>query len=117
MRRGQRETGRKVRIRGQAVPVLNSAKTGRRATTVKGTLDSTANGTFTIRFFSNLRSTRNEGKKFIGQKEVTSDASGRGSYTFKPAKKVKAGLFVTATATSGNTGDTSEFSAPKKVGD
>jgi hypothetical protein len=29
--------------------------------------------------------------------------------------EVKAGLFVTATATSDSTGDTSEFSAPKKV--
>jgi hypothetical protein len=28
---------------------------------------------------------------------------------------VKAGRFVTATATNASTGDTSEFSAPKKV--
>jgi hypothetical protein len=34
---------------------------------------------------------------------------------FKSARKVKAGLFVTATATNDATGNTSEFSAAKKV--
>jgi len=35
------------------------------------------------------------------------------SFTFQPSKKVKAGLFITATATC--LFDTSELSAPKKV--
>jgi hypothetical protein len=36
-------------------------------------------------------------------------------FTFKPTQKVKAGLFVTATATRVVTNDTLEFSAPRKV--
>jgi hypothetical protein len=35
--------------------------------------------------------------------------------TFKPQEQVAAGLFVTATATSNATRDTSEFSAPREV--
>jgi CSLREA domain-containing protein len=95
-------------------PVISSAKTGRQATTIKGALESTQNGTFTIQFFSSPRDTRFEGKKFIGETTV-SDTDGIISFTFKPAKKVKEGLFVTATATDTATGDTSKFSAPKKV--
>jgi CSLREA domain-containing protein len=99
----------------QNFPVITSAKTGRRATTIKGALDSTANTTFTIQLFSNPKSARDEGKTFIGQKTVAIDASGQVSFTFKPPKKVKPGLFVTATATNDATNDTSEFSAAKKV--
>ena len=44
------------------------------------------------------------------------DGDGVVSFTFKPAQKVKAGTFVTATATNIVTDDTSELSAPKKVG-
>jgi hypothetical protein len=99
----------------QNFPVLDSAKTGRRSTTIKGTLDSTANSTFTIQLFSNPKSARDEGKTFIGQKTVAVDASGQVSFTFKPPKKVKPGLFVTATATNDATDDTSEFSAERKV--
>jgi CSLREA domain-containing protein len=99
----------------QNFPVLSSAKTGRRATTIKGTLESTQNGTFSIQFFSSPKSTNEEGKKFIGQKTATTDAGGQASFTFKPEKKVKAGMFVTSTATNDATGDTSEFSAPRKV--
>jgi CSLREA domain-containing protein len=109
----------------QNSPVITSAKTGRQATTIKGTLDSPLEGkndTFTIQFFKNPESTREEGKKFIGEMAGVRDndgvADGIISFTFKPEKKVKAGMFVTATATytgkpSGD--DTSEFSAPKKV--
>ena len=100
----------------QNFPVLSSARTGRRTTTIKGTLESTQNGTFTIQFFKNPKDTRDEGKTFVGEK-VVSDTDGDGvvSFTFKPSKKVKEGMFVTATATDQATSDTSEFSAPKKV--
>jgi CSLREA domain-containing protein len=109
----------------QNYPVITSAKTGRQATTIKGTLDSPLEGkndTFTIQFFKNPESTREEGKKFIGEMTGVRDTDGVTdgiiSFTFKPQKKVKVGMFVTATATytgkpSGD--DTSEFSAPKKV--
>jgi CSLREA domain-containing protein len=100
----------------QNFPVITSAKTGRRATTIKGTLDSTQNGTFTIQFFKNPKSNGNEGKEFIGETSVTdTDGDGIISFTFKPANKVKAGMFVTATATDQATSDTSEFSLAKRV--
>jgi hypothetical protein len=95
----------------QNFPVLTSAKTSHRGTTIKGTLNSTARTTFTILFFSGPAMDL-EGKKFLGQKSVTTDASGNTSFTFKTKKK--AAGEVTATATNPN-GDTSEFSAAKKV--
>jgi hypothetical protein len=49
----------------QNYPLISSAKTGRRATTIIGTLDSSKNGSFTIWFLSNPKSTKEEGKKFI----------------------------------------------------
>lgn len=100
----------------QNFPVISSANTGRRATTIKGTLESTLNATFIIQFFKNPIGAKDEGRTFAGEK-VVSDTDGDGvvSFTFKPAKKIQAGMFVTATATDQATGDTSEFSAPKKV--
>jgi hypothetical protein len=99
----------------QNYPLITSAKTGRRATTIKGTLESTPKGSFTIWFFKNPKSTKEEGKKFIGYENVTdTDGDGIMPFTFKPTKKVKAGLFVTALVTNDG-GDTSEFSVPKKV--
>ncbi len=51
---------------------------------------------------------------------IAADRDGDGimTFTFKPSTKVKAGMFVTSTATAvdpADTGDTSEFSAPKQV--
>lgn len=69
---------------------------------------------FTIQFFSNPSST-NDGKKFIGQKSVTTDASGNATYTFSPVSKIPVGQTITATATNASTHDNSEFSAPRKV--
>jgi hypothetical protein len=97
----------------QNAPVLSSAKTVSGKTTIKGTLASTAGQSFTIEFFSNPSG--NEGKKFVGQKSVTTDSSGNASFTFTPATTVSVGQTVTATVTSDSTHDTSEFSAPRKV--
>jgi hypothetical protein len=36
-------------------------------------------------------------------------------FNFKPPKKVKLRLFVTATTANDSTGDTSEFSAPNSI--
>lgn len=100
----------------QNYPVLSSARTEASKTKVKGKLDSTPNETFLLQFFKNPRSTRDEGKKYIGEKTVTdTDGDGIIPFTFKPKRKVRAGMFVTATATSDSTGDTSEFSDPRKV--
>ena len=101
----------------QNFPVISSATTGLQATIIKGTLRSTQNATFTIQFFSNPRSTRDEGKNFIGQIAV-SDTEGDGimPFTFKPKTKVEAGMFVTSTATDALfNADTSEFSSAREV--
>jgi hypothetical protein len=97
----------------QNAPVLGSAKTVSGKTTIKGTLNSTAGKTFAIEFFSHPSG--DEGKKFIGQKSVTTDGSGNASFTFSPGTAVSVAQTVTATATSDSTHDTSEFSAPRKV--
>jgi CSLREA domain-containing protein len=99
----------------QNFPVLASAKTASGKTTIKGTLSSVpSTETYTIQFFSNPSGT-DEGKTFIGQKSVSTDSSGNASFTFSPASKVATGKAITATATRQSTGDTSEFSAPRKV--
>ena len=96
----------------QNFPVLTSAKTGS-TTTIRGTLNSTPNTTFNVQLFSNPSGT-DEGKKLIGQKSVTTDGSGDASFSYSPQSKVELGQNITATATSPG-GDSSEFSAPKKV--
>jgi hypothetical protein len=98
----------------QNFPVLASAATSSSATTVKGTLNSTTNASFTIEFFSNPAG-GDEGETFLGGQSVTTNASGNVSFTFQPQSKVAAGRNITATATrvlSGVPTDTSEFSAP-----
>jgi parallel beta-helix repeat protein len=94
----------------QNKPVVTSAKTTSTATTVKAKLNSTPNRAFRVQFFSNPSG--NEGKKFVGQQVVSTDASGNATFTFKPAAKVAVGQMITATASAD---DTSEFSAPRKV--
>lgn len=98
----------------QNFPFLASAKTGLRNTTITGTLRSIQAEGYTLQFFKNPESTKDEGKTLIGEKFV-SDANGDGiiSFTFRPRQRVGAGNFITATATHDD--DTSEFSAPKKV--
>jgi CSLREA domain-containing protein len=98
----------------QNFPVLSSAKTVSGKTTIAGKLISTPGKTFKIQFFSNPKGT-NEGKKFIGQKSVSTDGSGAVTFTFSLATAVKAGTNITATATD-PAGNTSEFSAPRTVG-
>ena len=68
--------------------------------------------TYLIQFFSNPSG--NEGKRFIGQKSLTTATSGNASFTFSPTSKVSSGQTVTATATD-PAGNTSEFSAPRTV--
>ena len=96
----------------QNKPVLTSAKTSSTKTTITGTLNGGREVTYLIRYFSNPSGT-DEGKKFIGQKSVTTNSSGNVTFTFSPANKVAAGQNITATATASE--GTSEFSAPKKV--
>ena len=100
----------------QNKPVISSAKTVSGTTTIKGKLNSghDAELPYLIQFFSNPSGT-NEGKKFIGQKEVFPDGLGDATFTFSPARSVAVGQTITATATSGRGNNTSEFSAARKV--
>jgi CSLREA domain-containing protein len=99
----------------QNFPVLDSARTGSRTTTIKGTLRSVPNQTFVLRFFKNP-SEEDEGKTFVGKKSVTTDADGIGPFSLrlKGAKKIPVGKAVTATATDPD-GNTSEFSVPRRA--
>ena len=101
---------------GQNSPVISTATTTRRATTIAGTLHSKPNQTYTLMFYSNPPESSDEGKTFKVQKSVTTDGSGDGNFSFKlkRGKKIPVGQFVTATAMSSN-GDTSEFSAAQEV--
>jgi CSLREA domain-containing protein len=99
----------------QNFPVLTSAKNSDGKTIIKGSLNCDDLQTYTVQFFSSPTadpSGNGEGKKFLGQKPVTTNADGNASFTFK--KKVPKGQFVTATATSSSDG-TSEFSNARKV--
>jgi len=98
----------------QNKPVLTSARAVGDKTIVEGTLNSHPDETYTVQFFSNPSG--NEGKKFLGQKTVTTDGSGNASFTFSAAA-VKVGHNITATDTREFSLDTSEFSAPKTVKD
>ncbi len=98
----------------QNKPNLTFAENDGGETTIKATLDSLSNRTFRVRFFSNPSG--NEGKKYIGAKNVTTNAGGgTDTFTFKPENKVPAGQTITATATRNSTGDTSEFSGQEEV--
>lgn len=96
----------------QNKPLITSAKknaTGK--IVITGKLSSALARAFKVQFYAN--SSGNEGKRFIGEKAVTTDSSS-GSVSFKfSAKGAALGQKITATAT-GLEG-TSEFSAPKKV--
>jgi hypothetical protein len=87
----------------QNFPVISSAVTNGGVTTITGTLNSTANATFTIEFFSNLAADPSgfgEGQSFIGSTTATTSGSGNASFSFVPASAVAVGRLITATATS-----------------
>lgn len=91
----------------QNKPVLSSATT----TAIQGSLNSTPGRTFTIQFFRNPSG--DEGRVFIGQMNVTTNANGNATFSFGPTTAVPVGQQITATAT--RAGNTSEFSAPRAV--
>jgi CSLREA domain-containing protein len=106
----------------QNYPVITDATTVGTVTTIEGTLNSIPSSvttqTFTIQFFSSPAvdpSGFGEGRTFLGETQVETDAIGNASFTFVPAQKVPVGQFITATATNNATGDTSEFSQANDV--
>ncbi len=101
----------------QNYPILNSALTRTTGTTFNGTLNSTANSTFTIEVFNNLTcdsSNNGEGQTFVTRATVTTNAAGIANFSIATTTPILAGRFITTTATDTN-GNTSEFSACRAV--
>jgi hypothetical protein len=91
---------------------IGSALTSDGTTSIRGTLNTTPNEAFVVRFFSNPRGT-GEGETFIDRLAVTTGPDGKAHFTFRTAA-VRPGRTVTATATAPS-GDTSEFSVARTV--
>jgi trimeric autotransporter adhesin len=96
-------------------PLITSAKTGRRGTTIRGRLESYPGDPYGIEFFSSPPGRPAEGKKYLGQVQVATDATtGVARFTFRPGKDVPLRHRITATAIDDG-GNTSEFSNPRRV--
>ncbi len=103
----------------QNFPVLTTATTTSAGTTIVGSLNSNANATYRIEFFSNPDGTQDvsgygEASRYLGFVNVTTDGSGNASFNTLLAGVMLAGRDrVTATATvdlgGGSFGSTSEF--------
>lgn len=96
----------------QNFPVLTNAATSGGATLVQGTLNSVANTTFFLEFFSNAEcdpSGFGEGETLVGSTNLTTDAGGDADFSVTLPVTVSAGVFITSTATDED-GNTSEFS-------
>ncbi len=96
----------------QNYPVMVSA-VGGAAGSAQATLNSVANTTFLVQFFSSPvpdPSGYGQGEMLLGTLPVTTDSSGNASISLNLPGGLPAGLWITATATNQTTGDTSEFS-------
>jgi CSLREA domain-containing protein len=111
----------------QNFPVLTSAtvpakKKGKKGkppakTTITGTLNSRPGQDYRIDLFANLAPQDAEGQSFLGETEVTTDASGVARFTLNVPQRLT-GQAITATAThliDNGPSVTSEFSDPVKV--
>jgi CSLREA domain-containing protein len=97
----------------QNKPVLTAATNSGGKTTISGKLNSTASDPFVIELYSNPAG--NEGRKFLGNKAVSTNSNGNVTFSFVPSQAVPAGQTITATATNVVEANTSEFSAPRTV--
>jgi Ca2+-binding RTX toxin-like protein len=96
----------------QNFPVLSTVVSSMGTTTVKGTLVSTPNTTFTLDFYtltSLNASGYGEGRHLLGTALVPTDNFGNASFTLPFSTPATGAKFVAATAT-GPAGNTSEFS-------
>jgi uncharacterized repeat protein (TIGR01451 family) len=95
----------------QNYPDLTAVGTGGGNTFIFGTLNSTANTTFRLEFFSS-NAADPEGEVYLGSDTVTTDGSGNATINTVLAVAVAVGDVITATATdtTTNINDTSEFS-------
>ncbi len=82
-------------------------------TLIEGTLQSAANASFMLQFFTSDEcdaSGNGEGASFLGSGAVNIDANGQATFSITMDSTASIGQFVTATATD-SAGNTSEFSA------
>ncbi len=96
----------------QNFPVITSISSSGSGSTVNGTLDSTANTTFTLQYFASSFADPTgygEGQTYLGQTTVTTDGSGQATFTATLNSPIAPGKVVTTTATDPS-GNTSEFS-------
>jgi hypothetical protein len=97
----------------QAAPVVTLGSSSTSGTVISGTLQSMANATFRVEFYSNSAadpSGYGQGRTFLGYAAVATNGSGAGSFTFTSPTPLPAGLAIlSATATNLTTGDTSPF--------
>ncbi len=96
----------------QNYPVLASAESDGTSTVVTGLLESTANSTFRLEFFSNAEadpSGYGEGEEYIGFAEVATDGTGNAEFSATLPVDVAHLHLITSTATDPD-GNTSEFS-------
>jgi hypothetical protein len=97
--------------RRQNFPVLQApVSSGGGTSTVAGTLNSRPNSVYLIEFYASSRS--GEGEVLLGSVVVVTGADGNSGLFHFRYRPVVGKPFITATATSLSTGDTSEFSAP-----
>ncbi len=97
---------------GYAAPIITSSVSDGTATTIKGTLTSAANASFTIDFYANSTcdpSGYGEGARYFGMVGVKTDANGTANFSATIQSPLAAGQVITATATDG-AGNTSGFS-------
>jgi len=103
----------------QNYPTLTSAVRSNTTTTITGSLNSTASTSFIVQFFANPQcdaSGYGEGRYFLGQTIVTTNAAGDAPLNVDVGASLPAGWVVTSTVTSPDgDGNTSSFSACRAV--
>jgi hypothetical protein len=94
-------------------PILTGAVAGGTSSSISGSLNSIPNLTFLIQFFTSTTpdpSGFGQGQTPFGSLSVTTDGNGNANISYTPSSGLAPNLWVTATATNIQCGDTSEFS-------
>ncbi|MGI4938617.1 MAG: beta strand repeat-containing protein, partial [Janthinobacterium lividum] len=96
----------------QNFPIITSVTQSGQNITIAGVFNSTASSSYRLEFFSNASggaNTHGQGQNFLGYTAVTTDASGNASYSVVLSAAPSGNAWISATATSQATNDTSEF--------
>jgi hypothetical protein len=105
---------------GQNFPILTKATADGTSVEIKGSLNSTANSTFTIELFQNsvdqtFGGGPGEGARYFASTSVTTDVNGDANFDVVIPSAIAAGRFITSTATD-SSGNTSCFSSYASIG-